>query len=155
MSQKIFLIGLPGAGKTTMGLELALKLNLHFVDLDQEIEKAEKQTVKAIFEEHGEAHFRQLETQHLEKIIRTLPDFVMATGGGTPCFFRNMEVMNSEGITIYIDTPIDVIQNRLNLDTSRPLMKSTTLENLLEKRQKWYDQAHKKVSSLRELTSMF
>ena len=141
MSSKIFLIGLPGTGKTTMGMELAMQLNLPFVDLDQEIEKNEKQSVTSIFEEHGEAYFRQLEKLYLQKVIDELAEFVLATGGGTPCFFDNMKLMNATGATVFIDTPIQTIKERIKEDTTRPLMKSNTLEKLYEERKTWYAKA--------------
>ncbi|WP_420316698.1 shikimate kinase [Ekhidna sp.] len=155
MSRRIFLIGLPGAGKTTMGLDLAVHLGLQFVDLDQDIEKASKLKIKEIFEEKGEAHFRQLEKLLLEKVLDELDDFVMATGGGTPCFFNNMETMKRAGTIIYVDTPIDEIHQRLNRDTTRPLMQSNTLENLLEKRKEWYNQADYTIQKYKDLIKLF
>ena len=155
MSQKIFLIGLPGAGKTTMGLELGLHLILPFIDLDQEIEKETKQSVRAIFEENGEAHFRQLEKMQLQKAIEFIPSFVMATGGGTPCFFDNLELMNKTGETIYINTPIETIKERLEKDSSRPLMINNSLESLLKKREDIYKSAKETVTSLKELIDSF
>ncbi|MEQ8905550.1 shikimate kinase [Ekhidna sp.] len=155
MKQKIFLIGLPGAGKTTMGLDLAVDLGIQFVDLDQDIEKAEKCSIKEIFAEKGEAHFRQLEKFHLEKVINELDAFVMAAGGGTPCFFNNLDIMQKAGTVCYINTPIDKIQQRLAKDTSRPLMKNQSLESLLEKRKEWYNQADHTIQEYKELIKLF
>lgn len=155
MSQKIFLIGLPGAGKTTMGLELGLHLTLPFIDLDQEIEKETKQSVTEIFTQQGEAHFRQLERIHLQKAIESIPSFVMATGGGTPCFFNNIDLMKNVGQTIFINTSIETIKGRLEKDSSRPLMNSNTLESLLEKRKEFYSLAENTVLTLYELISLF
>ena len=155
MSQKIFLVGLPGAGKTTLGIELARHLGIPFVDLDAEIEKQAKQSIRSIFSAKGEAHFRQLEKLSLNNVIKELSTFVMATGGGTPCFFDNMKVMNSEGTTVFINTPIDVIKKRLQQDTVRPIMQTNTLEDLLEERVSWYLQADEKVATLEELTELF
>lgn len=155
MSQKIFLIGLPGSGKTTMGLDLAVHLGRQFVDLDQDIEKAEKCSIKEIFELKGEAHFRQLEKYHLEKVIAELDSFVMATGGGTPCFFNNLELMKKAGVIIFINTPIQKIEERLKSDESRPLMKSNSLEQLLDKRKEWYDQADHTIHEYKEILKLF
>lgn len=155
MSKKIFLIGLPGAGKTTMGLDLAVDLGIQFVDLDQDIEKAEKSTIKEIFDEKGESHFRQLEKLHLEKVLNELDDFVMATGGGTPCFFNNLETMKAAGTTVYVNTPIEQISRRLEKDTSRPLMKKHSLEELLNKRKEWYNQADHTIQEYKELLMLF
>lgn len=149
------MIGLPGAGKTTMGMELAQQLTRFFVDLDQEIEKDQKQSIVNLFGSTGEAHFRQLEKLHLNKIIREVDEFVMATGGGTPCFFDNMEKMNTTGETIFIDTPIEKIKARLQNDTTRPLMQSNKLEELYENRIDWYRKAKYTVQSLDELLSLF
>ncbi|SNS97046.1 shikimate kinase [Ekhidna lutea] len=155
MSQKIFLIGLPGAGKTTLGLDLAVDLGVQFVDLDQDIEKAEKCSIREIFELKGEAHFRQLEKYHLEKVINEIDSFVMATGGGTPCFFDNMEVMQKAGTICYINTPIEEIQMRIEKDTTRPLMKTNTLENLLDQRKEWYRRADHTIQKYKELIAVF
>ncbi len=149
------MIGLPGSGKTTMGLDLAVHLGRQFVDLDQDIEKAEKCSIKEIFELKGEAHFRQLEKYHLEKVIAELDSFVMATGGGTPCFFDNIEVMQKAGTTCYINTPVEEIQRRLEKDTSRPLMQTHTFESLLDQRKEWYEKATFKVTTKGELLKLF
>lgn len=155
LKNKIFLIGLPGCGKTTMGLELGLHLTLPFVDLDQEIERATKQSVKETFLEKGEAHFRQLEKGQLEKIIETFPSFVMATGGGTPCFFDNLKLMSEMGTVVFINTPLETIKGRLENDSTRPLMNNNSLENLLKKRKKFYSSAEYTVSTLDELIYLF
>ncbi|MEO9483460.1 MAG: shikimate kinase [Ekhidna sp.] len=155
MNQKIFLIGLPGAGKTTMGLDLAVHLGIQFIDLDQDIEKSTKLSVSQIFEEKGEAHFRQLEKSHLEKIIAEIDSFVLATGGGTPCFFNNLETMQHAGATIFLNTPVAEIEDRLKLDTSRPLMKTNTLSELLEKRKGWYNQADHTIQVYKEILKLF
>ena len=155
MSQRIFLIGLPGAGKTTMGLDLAVDLGIQFVDLDQDIEKAAKLSVSEIFEEQGEAHFRQLEKLHLEKVIDESDSFVMATGGGTPCFFNNLDTMKQSGEVVYINTPIETIEDRLKKDSSRPLMKNYTLNELSEKRKGWYSQADHTIREYKELIKIF
>ena len=131
-------------------MELAVTLNLHFVDLDQEIEKAEKQTIRSIFSEKGEAHFRQLEFTHLRRVLSELDAFVMATGGGTPCFFDNMDFMNTQGTTLFINTPISTIKQRLQQDSVRPLMQTTTLEDLFAEREQWYVQAHHTIATVEE-----
>lgn len=138
-----------------MGLDLAVHLNLQFVDLDQDIEKDSKLSISQIFEQKGEAYFRQLEKHHLAKIIDELDSFVMATGGGTPCFFNNMDTMNEAGTTIYIDTPVETIQARLKLDTTRPLLKSITLSELLVKRKGWYNQADHTIQKYKDILELF
>ena len=147
MTQQIFLVGLPGAGKTTIGQELALELRIPFLDLDQEIEKSAKKSIRSIFLENGEDGFRQLEYTHLRRVIRESTEYVLATGGGTPCFFDNMKVMNATGTTIFINTPIVKIKERLQQDSARPLMKTNTLEELMRKRRPWYEKADYIVDS--------
>jgi len=155
MTQKIFLVGLPGTGKTTLGKELATELNIPFFDLDEEIEKQAKQVIRSIFSEKGEDHFRQLEHDQLRRIIQESQSFVLSTGGGAPCFFDNMQMMNKSGTTIFINTPIHLIKQRIQHDSARPLMQTNTLEGLYEKRKQWYEQAHHSVNSLTELSKLF
>ena len=150
MSQKIFLVGLPGTGKTTLGKALASQVQAQFIDLDQEIEEKTKQSIRSIFAERGEDFFRQLEYDHLRRIIADVESFILATGGGTPCFYDNMEVMNNTGKTIFINTPIEEIKQRLQQDSARPLMQTHTLESLYEKRIRWYKQAQYTITSLEE-----
>ncbi|MEM9895913.1 MAG: shikimate kinase [Bacteroidota bacterium] len=153
--QKIFLVGLPGSGKTTMGLNLAHHLNLQFIDLDLEIEKHENRTIQSIFKTDGEFFFRQLEKKYLEKFIDNQHAFVLATGGGTPCFFENMKKMKREGLTIWINTAISTIRKRLRNDHSRPLLQENSLEDLQGKRKKYYAQAEKKVEDYEGLLTIF
>ncbi len=132
---KIFLIGLPGSGKTTLGKQLSEKLNLSFIDLDLEIEKLEGKTVQKIFAEKKESYFREVESQTLKNYSSAKTDFVMATGGGAPCFFDNMDVMNDAGKTIFLDVPASEISSRLqktNL-TDRPLFSKLSSDQLKDK----------------------
>ncbi len=132
---KIFLIGLPGSGKTTLGKQLALKLNLVFIDLDKEIEKTQEQTITEIFEKKKEDYFREVESVLLTRYCVSSEKFVMATGGGTPCFHNNMTVMNQYGKTIFLDVPAKEIADRLlKTDlTERPLLAKMTTEVLKDK----------------------
>ncbi len=120
---KIFLIGFMGCGKTTMGRKLAKTLDYTIVDLDQEIEKITGMPVSVYFAEHGEKAFRDLESATL-KTFDYPDDCVIATGGGTPCFFDNMEWMNKHGTTIYIQMPPLALAKRLEHGKAkRPLLK--------------------------------
>jgi shikimate kinase len=121
---KIYLIGLPGCGKSTLGKQLAQKLNIPFIDLDAEIEKNERMSIKEIFKLRGENTFRRVESQLLRKISGEDEEFVMATGGGAPVFFDNIEVMNKLGITIFLDVPAREIANRIlkSNKEERPLL---------------------------------
>lgn len=112
---KVFLLGLPGSGKTTLGRKLAATLQLPFVDLDKEIEKTEGKVIREIFAEKKEDYFRQLESAELKKWCNKPDDFVMATGGGAPCFFDNLEVINRSGKSIFLDVPASEIVRRMSM----------------------------------------
>ena len=130
---KLFLIGMPGSGKTTLGQQLATHLQLPLIDLDEEIVEAAGKSIKAIFEQEGENYFRTLESELLKKNTDTQPNFVMATGGGTPCFFDNMDAMKKAGVVVFLNTSLQTIQNRLAGQeiTKRPLMKDVDLNQFI------------------------
>ncbi len=132
---KIFLIGLPGSGKTTLGKELAKKLLVPFLDLDAEIEKQAQKTVQAIFKENSEPYFRKLESKILKEFCASNQQFVMATGGGTPCFFDNMKVINESGKSIFIDVSTKEIAERVKQSSlnKRPLFENLHKEELKDK----------------------
>jgi shikimate kinase len=145
---RLFLVGYMGAGKTTLGKLLAKKLNLHFLDVDLFIENRYHKSITAIFEEKGEAEFREIERQILQEIIG-FENVIIATGGGLPCFFDNMDLMNQTGITIYLRTGVEELTKRLKSSKQkRPLIKGKTLEELkdfietsLKKREIFYNKA--------------
>lgn len=110
---KVFLIGLPGCGKSTLGREVALQLKRSFVDLDDEIVKGEGQSVGQIFGRLGEAQFRNIEKKYLKKWCDHAGDIVMATGGGTPCFLGNMDLINASGLSIFLDATVSEIATRM------------------------------------------
>lgn len=110
---KIFLLGLPGSGKTTLGKQLATALNLPFVDLDAEIERTEGSSIPKIFEQKKEDYFRKLESIELKKWCLAEHDFVMATGGGVPVYFDNIEILNRAGLSIFLDVPASEIAQRI------------------------------------------
>lgn len=146
---RIYLIGMPGSGKTTLGKKLAEELQYAFVDLDIEIENGEGLSIPEIFENEGEEYFRRAEKLVLQK---TTPDnTVIATGGGAPCFFDNMEFINAHGISVFIDTSVEEIAQRvLSQKGTRPLLsgvdeKEEMVSKLSKKRQdriEYYKQAH-------------
>ena len=90
-----------GSGKSVVGRKLSSATGLNFVDLDNYILKKEDRTINEIFDEEGEDYFRQTEHRLLKEIIEK-DDFILSCGGGTPCFFDNMTMMNRNGITIYL-----------------------------------------------------
>ena len=127
---RILLVGFMAAGKTTLGKALAKDLGLQFVDLDLYIESRYHATVSQIFAERGEEGFRQIECNMLHEVAE-FEDVVIATGGGTPCFFDNMEYMNAQGTTVFLDASVDVIFTRLTIArTQRPLVAGKTDEEL-------------------------
>jgi shikimate kinase len=121
---KVFLIGYMGSGKSTLGPKLAKALSIPFLDLDRMIAQGQNKTIQQIFDEDGEDVFRNLEKETLNHTIKTQNDFVMATGGGTPCFFKNMDLMKKAGTTIYINVAVKELVNR-NLASKelRPLLR--------------------------------
>jgi shikimate kinase len=119
---RIFLVGFMGSGKSAMGAALAKELDLDFIDLDKEIEKKSGKEITSIFANDGEKHFRDLESQTLNELLEN-DDYVMACGGGTPCFGDNMEKMNEAGVTIYLKMSTDGLTERLEAEKdSRPLL---------------------------------
>lgn len=128
---RIFLIGFMGCGKTYWGRQLAQKLELPFFDLDHQIEEGEQRSITAIFEGEGEEHFRQLEKEALHLITESHGAFVMATGGGTPCFYNNIEYMKKSGLVVWINCSVDDLHCRLvGEKENRPLVKELTDEQL-------------------------
>ena len=147
--KKIFLLGFMGSGKSTLGKKLAKKLEVSFFDLDNEIEKEAGITVFQIFEEKGEAYFRLLEQQILKQLIATDSVAVIALGGGTPCFYDNMKLVNEAGTSVYIKYNAGILCSRLiNAKTARPLIQNkseqelkTFIENSLSERERFYLQS--------------
>lgn len=146
---KIFLIGFMGSGKTHWGRLLSKKLGLSFFDLDTVIVEQEKKPVADIFSEKGEEYFRYRETQALERIVEAENGFILSCGGGTPCFFNNIEYMKKSGKVIWLNTSIEVLQQRLVKERrSRPLIRAVEEADLtryivkkLSERRMYYQQA--------------
>ncbi|HWZ23009.1 MAG TPA: shikimate kinase [Cytophagaceae bacterium] len=128
----LFLIGLPGSGKSTLGRELAQQLNLKMVDTDAEIVATEGKTIEAIFRDSGEDYFRKLEQSILHKLSENDQQLI-STGGGMPCFFDNMEHMKKKGITLFINVPVENLHQRLigQRSQSRPMLEGKTDEEVL------------------------
>ncbi len=136
-NKNIFLIGMTGAGKTFWGKKIATALHKEFFDLDEEIERKEQKTIVQIFLDHGEKFFRQKEAEIL-KSFKKKKGIVLATGGGTPCFFGNLTWLNKNGVTIWIDEPANILVDRLMHEKNhRPLIRdfeSNELMHFLEKK---------------------
>jgi len=152
---KIFLIGFMGCGKTTMGKKLAAKLGYSLVDLDHEIEHVTGTTVAGYFASQGEDEFRKLESNTL-KNHEYAQNAVISTGGGTPCFFDNMEWMNENGVTVYIQLPAVSLAKRLEKGIDkRPLLRNLSekelvqfIEGKLEERDPFYSKAKLTLSGI-------
>ncbi|WP_139925352.1 shikimate kinase [Hymenobacter sp. DG01] len=147
---RLFLIGMPGAGKTTLGRGLATAYQLPFLDLDEEIVRREQRSVSEIFAQDGEEYFRQREADVLREVVAAYPSLVLATGGGTPCFHHNLEVLLETGLTLYLAVPVEELVRRLQaVAASRPLLASLPdaaglelrLRETLAARQRFYDRA--------------
>ena len=110
---KIFLIGFMGSGKSYWGRKLSEKLNLPFFDLDEQVVSHEEKSVSEIFSTHGEEYFRLQEKNTLNLLTVSHDSFIIATGGGTPCYFNNIEYMNNSGTTVWINTSPDELFKRL------------------------------------------
>lgn len=146
--KRIILIGYMGSGKTTVGRQLAMALGLSFYDLDWYIEMRFHRSVARIFAESGEEGFRQIERNMLHEVAE-FEDVVLSCGGGTPCFYDNMEYMNSLAETVYLKATPEVLAMHLKMGkVVRPLIKGKSEEELLlyireslSEREKYYQQA--------------
>ena len=122
---RIFLIGFMGSGKTHWGRLLSAKLSVPFFDLDTEITQSANQTIPEIFARKGEEYFRYMEKEVLERLVMEHDEFILSCGGGTPCFFNNIEFMKKNGKVIWLNTSIDILKDRLLKERlSRPLIKT-------------------------------
>jgi shikimate kinase len=129
---RIILIGYMGAGKTTVGRQLALALGLQFYDLDWYIEMRYHKKVSEIFAEHGEDYFRDLERRMLHEVAE-FEDVVISCGGGTPCFYDNIQYMNQQAETVYLKLEPEVLCMHLKMGrTVRPLILGKTEDELLQ-----------------------
>ena len=130
----IFIIGYMASGKTTFGSALANKLEIPFIDLDQYIEEKMGMTIAQIFEQKGESEFRALEKEMLHSLENETQHAVIACGGGTPCHFDNMDFINNNGISVFLETSTPVLISRLQGENSkRPLVAGKSDEEIAQK----------------------
>jgi len=145
----VFLLGFMGVGKTTTGRKLANRLQLPFLDMDAAFANHFGKSVSETIEQEGESVFRQQEHELLKTLLATHKEGVIATGGGAPCHYNNMQLMNEAGITLYLSAPVGALVVRLSQSrTVRPLVKekhgdelSAYIAQLLEERKPFYEQA--------------
>lgn len=148
-----------GAGKTTVGRALSKRTGLSFIDLDYYIEGRYRKTVSQIFAEKGEEGFRKIERNLLHEVA-AFEDVLVSTGGGTPCFFDNMDYMNACGATIYLKVSVEELARRLEVcKRTRPVLRGRSGEELrdfiaesLERRESYYGKASVVFDAERMLT---
>ncbi|MET7259509.1 shikimate kinase [Dyadobacter fermentans] len=145
--KNVILVGMMSSGKTTLGKKLARALNYQFVDLDKLIEKDQGMEISAIFSQQGETYFREVESRIL-KDTSAQKGIVLASGGGTPCFFDNMEVIKKMGVSIFLDVPAEDLAKRIENHgkDDRPILSGATslvdtLQNRITDRLPYYTQA--------------
>jgi shikimate kinase len=119
---KIYLVGFMGSGKTTIGRELAARIDAPFFDLDELVEASEKLSIREIFDEHGEPYFRKRERDVLRS-TKHLEAAVIATGGGTFTFDDNIQFIQSEGLSVYLSAPYSLLRTRIDTKGDRPLFR--------------------------------
>jgi shikimate kinase len=128
--KRIILVGFMGCGKSTLGKKIAARLNIPFIDSDIEIQNHYNKSIGEIFTEHGESQFREIEREYIEA-LDLREDFILATGGGMPCFGNNMDLLNETGTTFYMERSAKELTHRLvNAKKQRPLIVGMTEEEL-------------------------
>lgn len=156
MNNPIFLIGMPGCGKTTLGRALARALSRRFIDLDHYIEGRYQRSIASIFQERGEEGFRLIESRLLRE-VGEMQDVIIACGGGTPCFHEGIDFMLSHGLTLHLKASRERLHERLCRRRShRPQVASLSadetfdyIDRTLAERLPIYDRAHLTIESSR------
>jgi shikimate kinase len=142
---KVYLVGFMGAGKSTVARALGRRLGWRVVDVDERIESRERKSVAAIFAQHGEPYFRQLERQVLMELLPER-NVVVATGGGTFAEADNRALMLADGATAWLDIPLALVLRRVPTDGRRPLASDRErMEQLFVTRQLTYAMAHVRI----------
>ncbi len=151
MHKKIFIVGFMASGKSTYGQNLALEMNLPFIDTDRVIEEKIGMSITDFFSQWGEKYFRRMERDVLYGLLSRQESFVCATGGGSVCQPDIMDWLNKTADTIWLDTPWDIILNRLKISSDRPLVNDLSiseLERLFSSRLAYYQKAKYHVQGI-------
>ncbi len=142
---KIVLIGLMGAGKTTIGRRLAKEMGLNFVDSDDEIAKAAGCSIPDLFSIHGEDIFRDLEERVIKRLLKSDESFVMATGGGAWISDKIRKIIKKDSVSVWLKADLDVLLERVSKRNNRPLLekgdKQKILQKLIDERYPIYEKA--------------
>jgi shikimate kinase len=152
LKKPVFITGMPGSGKTTIGKLVAYDLSVPFYDLDKLIELSEKKSIPSIFKDQGEEYFRKVENTTLLDFLKKHESevYVLSLGGGTICFYDCIKTIKQYGVLVYLETQIEQLYMRLKYDTNaRAILPPTFdpsfmshLESLLEKRKPFYSKAN-------------
>jgi shikimate kinase len=149
-TRSIVLVGMMGAGKSSIGRRLASDLNLAFVDADTEIESADGMSIPEIFEAHGEPYFRSGEARVIARLLESGPK-VLASGGGAFINPQTRELIRTRGISVWLNADLDVLLRRIKRRSDRPLLKTDdperTLQRLIEERYPIYAEADVTIHS--------
>lgn len=155
MVERIYLVGFMGSGKTTVGKKLSQIIGYEFVDMDKLFEKRYKISIPSFFEKYDELLFRKLESENLKHTFK-MSGVVVASGGGTPCYYQGVDEMNQNGVTVFLDMVPSALVNRLiHAKNIRPLIKGKSQEELtnfveteLQERIKYYKKARLTIDGL-------
>lgn len=150
----LYLVGFMGTGKSAIGAALAEELGWRFVDVDAEIEREEQTSISSIFQDRGERAFRDLETAMIGKCVKAVEagsPTILALGGGAFVQPRNWELLENNGVTVWIDCPLDVVRCRLDGDETRPLARDPeAFSKLFEDRRPLYSRADYRIEVTHE-----
>ncbi|WP_313893928.1 shikimate kinase [Psychrobacillus sp.] len=139
---KVYLVGFMGSGKSAVGRRLSYLLKMPYYDMDHEIVKQQKRKIPEIFEQEGEAYFRKIETEFLQNFRNE--SCIISTGGGVAMNEKNIQIMRATGLVLYMDATFADIWMRIKNDTNRPIVQSSSkeeLEQLYAKRRRFYKKA--------------
>ena len=141
-TKNIILIGMMGSGKSTTAKKISEQTYLTHLDTDEWISASHQKSIQNIFDDFGEKKFREME----HEVVKNLPkeNHVISTGGGMPCYHENMDVLNQNGITVYLSSPVELLFSRLKNKKNRPLFKNQLdqFESFLNERIAYYEKAH-------------